>query len=71
MYCPAGQDETAAARPVSAVTVQTLVTYCVLFGAEQGVQEPALFTASVYVLPATQLPQMPLLPPPALAVPAT
>ena len=62
MYCPAGQVVTAAARPVSAVVVQALVTYCVLFGAEQGVQEPALFTANVYVLPAVQALQVPLVP---------
>ena len=70
MYCPAGQVVTAAARPVFAVVVQALVTYCVLFGAEQGVQEPALFTASVYVLPAVQALQVPLVPV-ALAFPAT
>jgi hypothetical protein len=46
MYFPAGQDVTAAARPVFAVTVQALVTYCVLLGVAQDA------TAHVALVPA-------------------
>ena len=48
MYLPAGQDATAAARPVSAVTVQALVTYCVLLGEAQDA------TAQVALVPALE-----------------
>ena len=70
-YCPAGHEVTAAARPVFAVVVQALVTYCVLFGEAQAVHKLALLTVEVKVLPAVQSPQMPLLPPPAATVPWT
>ena len=53
---------TAADKTVFAVTVQALVTYCVLFGEEQGVHEFAVLTTSEYVLPAVQALQVPLVP---------
>ena len=62
MYCPAGQDVTAVARPVLAVTVHALVTYCVLLGAEHAVHEPAVLTADVNVLPAVHALHTPLVP---------
>jgi hypothetical protein len=62
MYWPAAQDVTAVARPVSAVTVHALVAYCVPLGAEHAVQEPALLTADVNVLPAVQALHTPLVP---------
>ena len=71
MYCPAGHDVTAMARPVLAVTVHVLVTYCVLLGALHAVQDPAVFVADVYVLPAVHAEHTPSTPPPALALPAT
>ena len=46
MYCPAGHDATAAAKPVLAVSVHALVTNCVLFGAAQ------LATGQVALVPA-------------------
>ncbi len=46
MYCPAGQEVTAAAKPVSVVALHTLVTYCVALGAVQ------LANAHVALIPA-------------------
>ena len=46
MYCPAGQEVTAAAKPASAVALHTLVTYCVALGAAQ------LASAHVALIPA-------------------
>ena len=62
MYCPAAHEVTAAARPVSAVAVQALVTYCVLFGAVQAVHELAVLTADMNVLPPVQAVHTPLVP---------
>ena len=58
------------ANTVLAVTVQALVTYWLLLGAEQAVHVLAEFTADVYVLPAAQALHVPLVPV-EVALPAT
>ena len=68
MYCPAGQDVTAVARLVLAVTVQALVTNWVVLGVEQGVQE--LAEALLKSVPAEHdslPPAVPTAPPPTQA----
>lgn len=62
MYCPAGQEVTAVARTVFAVTMHALVTYWLLLGAVQAVHEVAVFTAAVNVLPAAHAVHTPLVP---------
>ena len=62
MNCPAAHEVTAEARPVSAVTLQALVTYWLLFGVVQAVQEPAVFDANVNVLPAVHAVHTPSVP---------
>jgi len=53
---------TAVAKPVSAVTVQALVTYCVLFGAVHVVHELAVLLLNVNDTPAVHAVQLPLVP---------
>jgi len=62
MYVPAAQLVTAAAKPVSAVTVHVFVTYCVLFGAVHVVHELAVLLLDVNVDPAVHNVQLPLVP---------
>ena len=68
MYCPAGQEVTAAAKPVSVVALHALVTYCVVFGVVQAVHKLWLLATNVK-LPAAHVPHTPLLPPPTLTLP--
>ena len=61
-YCPAGQDVTAVAKPVSVVVLQALVTYWLLLGVVQGLHEPAVLVADVKVLPPEQALHTPFVP---------